>query len=92
MLCAGPLLDGLDPQDVAALLPAFRFATVDVDGELITQGETGAPQMFVVLDGRFALTRRHQGGWAVTAVLGPGDSVGSWACSTPAGTPARCGH
>ena len=66
----------LTPQDVAALLPAFRFATVDVDGELITQGETGAPQMFVVLDGRLAVTRRHQGGRAVSAVLGPGDSVG----------------
>ncbi len=76
VLCAAPLLDGLDPQDVAALLPAFRFATVHVDQVLITQGESGGPQMFVVLAGRFALTRRHRGGWAVTAVLGPGDSVG----------------
>jgi len=76
VLCAAPLLDGLDPQDVAALLPAFRFATVDVDGELLTQGETSAAQVFVVLAGRFAVTRRHQGGRAVTAVLAPGDSVG----------------
>ncbi len=45
MLCSAPLLDGLDPQDVAALLPAFRFATVDVDQELITQGESGAAQV-----------------------------------------------
>ncbi len=74
VLCSAALLDGLDPQDVAALLPAFRFATVDVDQELITQGESGAPQMFVVLAGRFALTRRHRGGWAVSAVLGPEDS------------------
>ncbi len=76
VLCSAPLLDGLDPQDVAALLPAFRFATVDVDGELLTQGESGGPQMFIVLDGRFALTRRHRGRRAVSAVLGPGDSVG----------------
>ncbi len=76
VLCSAPLLDGLDPQDVAALLPAFRFATVDVDVELLTQGESGAAQMFVVLAGRFALTRRHRGGRAVSAVLGPGDSVG----------------
>jgi CRP/FNR family cyclic AMP-dependent transcriptional regulator len=76
VLCSAPMLDGLDPQDVAALLPAFRFATVHVDQELITQGESGGPQMFIVLDGRFALTRRHRGGQAVTAVLGPGDSVG----------------
>jgi len=32
--------------------------------------------MFIVLDGRFALTRRHRGRRAVSAVLGPGDSVG----------------
>jgi len=76
VLCSAPLLDGLDPQEVAALLPAFRFATVDVDQELLTQGESGAAQMFVVLAGRFAVTRRHRGGRAVSAVLGPGDSVG----------------
>jgi len=76
VLCSAPLLRGLDPPDVAALLPAFRFATVHVDQELITQGESGGPQMFVVLAGRFALTRRHRDGRAVSAVLGPGDSVG----------------
>ena len=76
VLCSAPLLDGLDPKDVAALLPAFRFATIDLDGELLTQGESGGPQMFIVLDGRFALTRRHRGRRAVSAVLGPGDSVG----------------
>ncbi len=76
MLCSAPLLDGLDPQDVAALLPAFRFATVDEDQLLISHGESGGPQMFVVLAGRLALTRRHRDEQAVTAVLGPGDSVG----------------
>jgi len=76
VLCSAALLDGLDPQDVAALLPAFRFATIDVDGELLTQGESGAAQMFIVLAGRFAVTRRHRGGRVVSAVLGPGDSVG----------------
>jgi len=76
VLCSAPLLGGLDPRDVAALLPAFRFATVDVDQELITQGESGGPQMFVVLDGRFAVARRHRGGRAVSAMLAPGDCVG----------------
>jgi len=76
VLCSAPLLDGLDPQDVAALLPAFRFATVAVDQELVIQGESGGPRMFIVLAGRFAVTRRHGGGRAVSAVLGPGDSVG----------------
>jgi len=81
--CAAPLLDGLDPQDVAALLPAFRFATVDVDQDLLTQGESGGPQMFIVLDGRFAVTRRHRGRRAVSAVLGPGDSVGELCMFAP---------
>ncbi len=76
VLCSAPLLRDLDPSDVAALLPAFRFATVDRDQELLTQGETSAPQVIVVLTGRFAVTRRHRGGRAVTAVLAPGDSVG----------------
>ncbi len=76
MLCSAPLLDGLDPRDVAALLPAFRFATVEEDQELISHGESGGAQMFVVLAGRFALTRRHRDERVVTAVLGPGDSVG----------------
>jgi len=76
VLCSAPLLDGLDPQDVAALLPAFRTATVDVDQELITKGESGAAQMFIVLAGRFAVTRRHHSGRVVTAVLAPGDSAG----------------
>ncbi len=76
MLCSAPLLDGLDPRDVAALLPAFRTATVEVDQELIIQGESGGPQMFIVLADRFAVTRRHLGGWAVSAVLGPCDSAG----------------
>ncbi len=76
VLCSAPLLCGLDPRDVAALLPGFRAASVDLDEELLTQGESGAPQVFVVLAGRFAVARRHQGGRAVTAMLGPGDSVG----------------
>jgi len=83
VLCSAPLLDGLDPQDVAALLPAFRFATVHVDQELITQGESGAAQMFIVLNGRFAVTRRHRGERAVSAVLGPGDSVGELSVFDP---------
>jgi len=83
LLCSAPLLDGLDPPDVAALLPAFRFATVDVDQELLTQGESGGPQMFIVLDGRFAVTRRHRGGRAVSAVLGPGDCVGELSVFDP---------
>jgi len=83
VLCSAPLLDGLDPQDVAALLPAFRFATVHVDQELITQGESGGPQMFIVLDGRFAVTRRHRGRRAVSAVLGPGGSVGELGVFAP---------
>ncbi len=76
MLCSAPLLGGLAPRDVAALLPAFRSATVDADQELTTQGESSGPQMFIVLAGRFAVTRRHRGEQAVSAVLGPGDSVG----------------
>ena len=76
VLCSAPLLRGLDPADVAALLPGFRVAAAGRDFELCTQGESGGPQVFVVLAGRFAVTRRHQRGWAVTAVLGPGDSVG----------------
>ncbi len=76
VLCSAPLLNGLDPQDVAALLPAFRTATVNVDQELIIQGESGAAQLFIVLNGRFAVLRRHRGERVVTAVLGPGDSVG----------------
>ncbi len=76
VLCSGPLLRGLDPQDVAALLPAFRAGAVNRDGELLTQGKAGAPQVFVVLAGRVAVTRRRKGGRAVTGVLGPGDSVG----------------
>ncbi len=83
MLCSAPLLDGLGPQDVAALLPAFRFATVHVDQQLITQGESGGPQMFIVLAGRFAVTRRHRGGRAVSAVLGPGDSAGELSVFDP---------
>ncbi len=54
VLCSAPLLDGLDPQDVAALLPAFRFATVHVDQELIIQGESGAAQVAVGHAGPFA--------------------------------------
>jgi len=83
LLCSAPLLDGLDPPDVTALLPAFRFATVDRDQELLTQGETSAPQVFVVLAGRLAVTRRHQGGRAVSAVLGPGDCVGELSVFDP---------
>jgi len=83
VLCSAPLLDGLDPKDVAALLPAFRFTTVNRDGELLTQGESGGPQVFVVLAGRFAVTRPHRGGWAVSAVLAPGDSVGELSVFDP---------
>ncbi len=92
VLCSAPLLDGLAPQDVAALLPALRFATVDRDQELLTQGETSGPQMFIVLTGRFALTRRHQSGRAVTAVLAPGDSVGELGVFDPGPQPAHCAH
>jgi len=83
VLCSAALLDGLDPRDVAALLPAFRFAAVDVDQELIIQGESGGPQMFVVLAGRFAVTRRHRGGRVVSAVLAPGDTAGELSVFDP---------
>ncbi len=47
---------------MAALLPGFRAATVDRDEELLTQGESGGPQVFVVSVGRVAVRRLHHTG------------------------------
>ncbi len=83
MLRSAQLFRGLDPDDVAALLPAFAPRTLDRGAQLFAQGDVDEADVFVVLFGRFTVAREHRDRRAVTAVLGPGDMVGELSVFDP---------
>ncbi len=83
MLRSAQLFRGLDPDDVAALLPAFEPRTLKRGARLFAQGDVDEADVFVVLHGRFTVAREHRDGRAVTAVLGPGDMVGELSVFDP---------
>ncbi len=83
MLRSAQLFRGLDPRDVAALLPAFEPCTLDRGRQLFAQGDVDEADVFVVLSGRFTVARGHHVPRAVTAVLGPGDMVGELSVFDP---------
>jgi len=83
VLRSAQLFRGLDPGDVAALLPAFAPRTLDRGRQLFAQGDVDEADVFVVLYGRFTVAREHRDGRAVTAVLGPGDMVGELSVFDP---------
>jgi len=83
VLRCAQLFRGLDPDDVAALLPAFQPRTLKRGARLFAQGDIDEADVFVVLSGRFTVAREHRDGRAVTAVLGPGDMVGELSVFDP---------
>ena len=83
MLRSAQLFRRLDPDDVAALLPAFEPCTLDRGAQLFAQGDVDEANVFVVLSGRFTVAREHRDRRAVTAVLGPGDMVGELSVFDP---------
>ncbi len=83
VLRSAQLFRGLDPGDVAALLPAFEPLTLARGARLFAQGDVDDADVFVVLYGRFTVAREHRDGRAVTAVLGPGDMVGELSVFDP---------
>jgi len=90
LLVLGPaqLFRGLDPGDVAALLPAFGVRTLERGATLFRQGDVGDAQVFIVLQGRFTVAREHRAGRSVSAVLGPGDMAGDLSVFDPGRGPA----
>jgi len=97
VLGSAQLFRGLEPGDVAALLPAFGVRTLERGATLFRQGDVGDAQVFIVLQGRFTVAREHRAGRSVSAVLGPGDMAGELSVFDPgprtstltATTPAR---
>jgi len=97
VLGSAQLFRGLDPGDVAALLPAFGVRTLERGATLFRQGDVGDAQVFIVLQGRFTVAREHRAGRSVSAVLGPGEMAGELSVFDPgprtstltATTPAR---
>jgi len=83
VLRSAQLFRGLDPDDVAALLPAFQPRTLGRGARLFAQGDVDEADVFVVLHGRFTVAREHRDRRAVTAVLGPGDMVGELSVFDP---------
>jgi len=83
VLRSAQLFRGLDPDDVAALLPAFAPRTLERGRQLFAQGDVDEADVFVELSGRFTVAREHRDGRAVTAVLGPGDMVGELSVFDP---------
>jgi len=83
VLRSAQLFRGLDPGDVAALLPAFEPRTLARGTRLFAQGDVDDADVFVVLSGRFTLARGHRDRRAVPAVLGPGDMVGELSVFDP---------
>ena len=60
MLRSGQLFRGLDPDDVAALLPAFEPRTLERGRQLFAQGDVDDADVFVVPSGRFTVAREHR--------------------------------
>jgi hypothetical protein len=55
VLRSAQLFRGLDPGDVAALLPAFAPRTLGRGARLFAQGDVDDANVFVVLSGRFTV-------------------------------------
>ena len=88
VLRSGQLFRGLDPDDVAALLPAFAPRTLERGRQLFAQGDVDEADVFVVLSGRFTVAREHRDGRAVPRSSDRGTWSGNSACSTPVRVPA----
>jgi len=83
VLRSAQLFRGLDPGDVAALLPAFEPRTLGRGARLFAQGDVDDAHVFVVYSGRFTVARGHRDRRAVTAVPGPGDMAGELSVFDP---------
>jgi len=83
VLRSAQLFRGLDPGDVAALLPAFAPRTLGRGARLFAQGDVDDADVFVVLCGRSTVARGHRDRRAVTAVLGPGGMAGELSVFDP---------
>jgi len=83
VLRSAQLFRGLDPGDVAALLPAFEPRTLGRGARLSAQGDVAEANVFVVLSKRLTDARGHRDRRAVTAVLGSGDMAGELSVFDP---------
>lgn len=82
-LLGSGLLQNIPDEDVQALLPAFRRAELAPDRVLFAEGVADDGAVYVVLDGRLALSREGDVGSTLLAVLGPGDLCGELTALDP---------
>lgn len=70
------LLQNIAEDEVRALLPAFTRRELPAGRVLFTEGHRDDGAVYVVLEGRLALSRGGDSAGAILAVLGPGDLCG----------------
>jgi CRP-like cAMP-binding protein len=75
-LAGAQLFRGLRPDDLEPLLDAFQTRDFPSGMKVLCPGETGLPELFVVLDGRLAVTRLSMGDHRRAEYVGPGDIFG----------------
>jgi len=75
-LAGAQLFRGLRPDDMEPLLEAFQTRDVPSGVNVSCRGQTGSPELFVVLDGRLSVTRLTMGDRRRTEYVGPGDIFG----------------
>jgi CRP/FNR family cyclic AMP-dependent transcriptional regulator len=76
LLANVPLLQGLAPEELDALIPAARTVSLKNREELFHKGDEGA-QVYVLISGKLkALTTSNEGDDVVFSILGPGEVLG----------------
>jgi len=76
LLANVPLLQGLAPEELDALIPAARTVSLKSREELFHKGDEGA-QVYVLISGTLkALTTSKEGDDVVFSILGPGEVLG----------------
>lgn len=83
LLRQAQLFRDVTPEDVDALVPAFSLRELRRRQELFRQGDDAPAELYVVLSGRLAVTRRTASGQGRTNLVGPGETIGELSVFDP---------
>ncbi|HVV31245.1 MAG TPA: Crp/Fnr family transcriptional regulator [Mycobacteriales bacterium] len=83
LLSKSELFRGVREQDVDALLDRFALRELASGEEVYRQGETTDAELYVLLAGRIAITRRTDSGRGRSELIGPGEVFGELSVLDP---------
>lgn len=83
VLARAQLFRGLPPEDVAPIIEEFECRDLRAGTNVYEQGEVEVPELYILLSGRVAITRRTGGGRGRRELIGPGETFGELSVLDP---------